>query len=53
MATITEIKAEQLRHSDTPEGLILQAAAGIWQEWVTGINDNADGGKYSAGREPV
>ena len=29
MATITEIKAEQLRHSDTPEGLILQGCGGI------------------------
>ena len=28
MATITEIKAEQLRHSDTPEGLILQGCGG-------------------------
>ncbi len=28
MATITEIKAEQLRHPDTPEGLILHGCGG-------------------------
>ena len=39
MATITEIKAEQLRRPDTPEGLILQGCGGDLQEWVTGIND--------------
>lgn len=39
MATITEIKAGQLRHSDTPEGLILQGCGGDLQEWVTDIND--------------
>lgn len=39
MATITKIKAEQLRHPDTPEGLILQGCGGDLQEWVTGIND--------------
>ncbi len=39
MATITKIKAEQLRRPDTPEGLILQGCGGGLQEWVTGIND--------------
>ena len=39
MATITEIKAEQLRRPDTPEGLILQGCGGDLQEWATGIND--------------
>lgn len=39
MATITKIKAEQLRRPDTPEGLILQGCGGDLQEWVTGIND--------------
>ncbi len=39
MATITEIKAEQLRHSDTPEGLTLQGCGGDLDEWVKGIND--------------
>ena len=39
MATITEIKAEQLRCPDTPEGLILQGCGGNLQEWMTGIND--------------
>ena len=39
MATITEIKAEQLRRPNTPEGLILQGCGGDLQEWVTGIND--------------
>ena len=39
MATITEIKAEQLRRPDTPKGLILQGCGGDLQEWVTGIND--------------
>ena len=35
----TQIKAEQLRRPDTPEGLILQGCGGDLQEWVTGIND--------------
>ena len=39
MATITEIKAEQLRRPNTPEGLILQGCGGDLQEWATGIND--------------
>ena len=39
MATITEIKAEQLRRPDTPEGLILQGCGGSLDEWVDGIND--------------
>lgn len=39
MATITKIKAEQLRRPDTPEGLILQGCGGDLQEWITGIND--------------
>ena len=39
MATITKIKAEQLRRPDTPEGLILQGCGGDLQEWGTGIND--------------
>ena len=43
MATITEIKAGQLRHPDTPEGLLLQGCGGDLQEWVTGINDMLTG----------
>ena len=39
MATITEIKAEQLRHIKDSDGLVLQGCGGDLQEWVTGIND--------------
>ena len=39
MATITKIKAEQLRRPDTPEGLDPSGLRRDLQKWVTGIND--------------
>ena len=38
MATITEIKAEQLRRPDTPEGLILQGCGKIFCWTGAGLN---------------
>lgn len=48
-----EITINELRQMKHKEGMILQGCGGDIQEWVIGINELFDTGRYLTGRDKV